>query len=449
MNELFKNGHKGVLALLLCITLFLTCVSTTTVLYHTNVPEHPMFWHAVGGAVLLAAFIPLFVHARFSFGYLLGINFYCVIIGFVWLSYFPNPSYDIAWDSYFNPASYDHSRARWSIAASLLLLLMPLLFQTSPLRRRFELSPSAMNRLLLALLALSVVVLACNARYGFAFVAPNDTDQLRNALAPRPGLLNYLTGWFVGAALPFAFAYFATQRRVVPALLSILMIIAFYPVLLNKTVAFAAIWLPFLFLIFTLLEARRAAVCCLLVPMTAGLIALELAPYIGAWIKLAHFAYGTVNYRMLAVPSIVIDRYSDFFASHRLTYFCQIGFVRALVGCPYEFQLGAEMAKQYDMGNLNGSLFATEGIASVGPLWAPVSALICGLILSLANSVSSGLPRPFVATSSGLVILALLNVPLSASLLSNGLFALMLLWYVTPRELGADASKVKTAAPSR
>ena len=46
------------------------------------------------------------------------------------------------------------------------------------------------------------------------------------------------------------------------------------------------------------------------------------------------------------------------------------------------------------MGNFNGSLFATEGIASVGPLWAPLSALVCGLIVSLGNSASARLPAP-------------------------------------------------------
>jgi hypothetical protein len=84
------------------------------------------------------------------------------------------------------------------------------------------------------------------------------------------------------------------------------------------------------------------------------------------------------------------------------------------------------------MGNLNGSLFATEGIASVGHLWAPVSALVCGLIVSLGNSASARMPAPLLATSSGLAVQALLNTPLSVSLLSNGVLVLWLLWALTP-----------------
>jgi hypothetical protein len=86
------------------------------------------------------------------------------------------------------------------------------------------------------------------------------------------------------------------------------------------------------------------------------------------------------------------------------------------------------------MGNLNGSLFATEGVASVGPVLAPLSALAAGLILSLGNSVSAHLPSRLIATSAGVATQVLVNVPLSASLLSNGLLLLFLLWYVAPAE---------------
>ena len=96
------------------------------------------------------------------------------------------------------------------------------------------------------------------------------------------------------------------------------------------------------------------------------------------------------------------------------------------------------------MGNLNGSLFATEGIASVGPIFAPLSALVCGLILSIGNSVSAHLPKRLVATSAGVAMQVLVNVPLSASLLSNGLLLLFLLWYVTPAETGPSSRAAVT-----
>jgi hypothetical protein len=113
--------------------------------------------------------------------------------------------------------------------------------------------------------------------------------------------------------------------------------------------------------------------------------------------------------------------------------------VRSLVDCPYAGQLGPIFADRYHVGNLNASLFATEGIASVGPLWAPVSTLLGGLILSVGNRVSARLPPPLIATSAGLVMQALLNVPLSVAVLSNGLLALLLLWYIAPEITNEDA----------
>jgi hypothetical protein len=102
------------------------------------------------------------------------------------------------------------------------------------------------------------------------------------------------------------------------------------------------------------------------------------------------------------------------------------------------------MAEAYHMGNFNGSLFATEGIASVGPLWAPLSALVCGLIVSLGNSASARLPAPLIAASAGLAVQqTLLNAPLSVSLLSNGVLALWLLWALTP-DLSEDTAEPRS-----
>ena len=411
----FRADRNAGTALLFVAFLILNCVSLTAVLHST--PSDPQFWPAVGLAIATAIFIALFMRARFSFGYIIGFDFYCLIASFLWLSFFTE-------------GYYNRTEARLSAAASLLLVLLPLLFQVTWLRPRFTLSPPTMTRLLWALLALAVIVLAWNALYGFALVSTAEADQLRGTIL-RPTVLSYIDSWLVAALLPFAFAWFATERRFVPAVLSIILIAAFYPVLLNKTVAFAGVWLPFLFILFSLIEARRATVLSLLLPMLAGLIVMLLT-YVGLPNKIFALVFGGANYRMLAFPAWALERYFHFFAHHDLTHFCQIGIIRSFTGCPYQFQLGAEMESHYHMGNLNGSLFATEGVASVGPVFAPLSALVCGLILSIGNSISAHLPKRLVATSAGVAMQVLVNVPLSASLLSNGLLLLFLLWYVTP-----------------
>jgi hypothetical protein len=138
---------------------------------------------------------------------------------------------------------------------------------------------------------------------------------------------------------------------------------------------------------------------------------------------------------MIAFPSSALDFYNDFFSKHDLTYFCQISFLKRLVDCPYADPLSIVMAKTYRLGNFNASLFATEGIASVGPILAPFAALACGLVIAVGNRLSTGLKPRFILISGAALPQIFLNVPLTITLLTNGAALLFLLWYVTPRAL--------------
>jgi hypothetical protein len=112
-------------------------------------------------------------------------------------------------------------------------------------------------------------------------------------------------------------------------------------------------------------------------------------------------------------------------------------FLKPFVNCPYTEPLSVIMAKTYHLGNLNASLFASEGIASVGPMLAPLAAFGCGLVIALANRLSAGLPSKFILLSGGILPQIFLNVPLTTTLLTNGAALLFLLWYVTPRAIFA------------
>jgi hypothetical protein len=130
-----------------------------------------------------------------------------------------------------------------------------------------------------------------------------------------------------------------------------------------------------------------------------------------------------------------MDVYNDFFASHPQTWFCQISFLKPLMSCHYQEQLSLVMEKTYGLGNINASLFATEGIASVGLYFAPLTALACGFVVALGNRASAGLPCSFVMVSAALLPQTFLNVPFTTSLLTHGAALLFLLWYVMPRAM--------------
>jgi hypothetical protein len=150
---------------------------------------------------------------------------------------------------------------------------------------------------------------------------------------------------------------------------------------------------------------------------------------------------GTVNSRMIAMPSLALEVYANFFSTHDLTHFCQINVLKPFVRCPYSEQLSIVMDKAYMYGAFNASLFATEGIASVGLRLAPLSALVCGLVIAVSNRLASGLPQRFVLLSGGVLPQIFLNVPFSTTLLSHGALVLFLLWYITPRTFFAGRGR--------
>ena len=228
---------------------------------------------------------------------------------------------------------------------------------------------------------------------------------------------------------------FYCAARLWRAAAALLLLLLFYPVTLTKLTLFAPFWLLFLATLSRLIEIRMAVVLSLAAPIAIGVMLGMLyktgtLPY-----ELVLPYFGALNFRMIAVPSLAIDIYNDFFGTQPATHFCQISILKGFVACPYSQPLALLMANNYKLGNLNASLFATEGVASVGILLAPVSALVCGFIIRIGNRASAGLPARFVLLSGAMIVQVFMNVPLTTTLLTNGGALLFLLWYVTPRTI--------------
>ncbi|WP_194454125.1 hypothetical protein [Bradyrhizobium sp. CCBAU 53421] len=377
---------------------------------------------AILGTAVMAVFLPAFVAGRFSFGYLVSFSLLSAVFGFVWLSFFSG-------------FDYPHAIARWAMIAALAAAIVPLMFQTMPVWRP-GLSEAAIKRIALLLLASSFAVLVADISYGANLGSPY--SAVRNAVT-RPALLNYLTGIMIGAVLPYLFTHFASRSQWMQAACVLLFALCFYPVVNNKTVLLLPIWLPFLFWLFGRFNPRLATVLAFLIPMIIGLAAFAV---LGA--DKDYVVFSAINLRFLAIPSLALDQYADFFAHRELTRFCQISILRQVTACPYD-ELGPALGAIYRDGNFNASFLATEGIASVGLALAPVSALVCGLILSVGSMVSRHLSPRFIAVSSGIAVQAIMNVPLTTSLVSNGVALLFLLWWLTP-ERQAEASHQQQSA---
>jgi hypothetical protein len=223
----------------------------------------------------------------------------------------------------------------------------------------------------------------------------------------------------------------------------LLLLLLFYPITLSKLSLFAPFWLLILALLSRFFETKTTVVLSLLLPISTGIILAllfksELLTY-GSFMNY----FGTINFRMIAFPSIALDVYNDFFSTHDLTYFCQISLLKPFVDCPYTDPLSIVMAKAYALGNFNASLFATEGIASVGLMLAPFAVFTCGLVISIGNRLSSDLPSRFILLSGGVLPQMFLNVPFTTTLLTNGAAVLAFLWYVMPRAMFSEVNRIE------
>jgi hypothetical protein len=417
---------RSALALLLGFHVVVCCVSLTQVAYFYQSPAIIAFSIArIAPAILIAAPFALtavlFAVSRFSFGYFLGFCLYTVILGYLWLvefSVFP----------------YEHLWPAVSATFSGLFFLVPALMAASPFPQALTLSPRGFDRMLTAILLVGAAIVVAGAFSNFRLVGISEIYAFRDDIHFSTPL-RYAIGATSMVLLPFAFAGFLLRGARWRAMAALALLLLFYPVTLTKLTLFAPFWLLLLTLLSRLAEIRKAVVLSLAAPIAIGVVLGLLYKTEALSYEVAFPFFGALNFRMIAVPSLAIDIYNDFFSTHAATHFCQISVLKAVVACPYAEPLAMLMTDNYQLGNLNASLFATEGVASVGAAFAPVAALACGFVIALANRASAGLPARFILLSSAMLVQVLINIPLTIALVTYGGALLFLLWYVTPRSI--------------
>lgn len=400
--------------LLILIYIGLSCFSLASVAerygyFHFYYDPNRLLPAAIG-VLFLCAMVPLFALTRFSFGWGVGFYLFVTAAGFVWLSFF-------------SKLNYDHDLARISVATSIAAFLIPALLLNEAIPRRWTMSTKIHDRLLLGIQFLALITILICSTYGFRLVSLGDIYVQREALA-YPTVLNYLININTTALLPYVFACSLLQKRYLLLVSTVALGLLFYPVTFSKLALAAPIWMIFLTILTKWFEARLATILSLLIIVSVGLFSF--------YENQSASLFGLVNFRMLAIPSSAIDHYSEFFTHNPLTHFCQVSFFKDILECPYSEQLSVVMENAYHLGNMNASLLATEGIASVGFIFSPISALVCGLVFAVGNACSNHLPERFVLISGAILAQAILNVAFTTTMLTHGAVILFGLWYLTP-----------------
>jgi hypothetical protein len=420
------------LQLLICLHLLACCISLVCI--SRVYPEYHILFELAGlpgAAVVIAAFALisfLFVFAEFSFGYLAGFYFYAMIAGYLWLNCF----------SEFN---YNHQLTGISAAGSAIAFLLPALFIRSPLLPLWTPSSGAFDRLLNGILLLAIAAVAFGAAYNFKPVVLDDNAYNFRDTLKFPTLLRYLIGITSAALLPFAFACFLERKYYWRAGIVLLLMLLLFPITLSKLALFSSGWIVVMAFLSRRFEARIAVVLPLFVLVAVGIFLFLLPTSNTMAAKAVTSYFWLVNFRAMAIPSMAMDYYNDFFSRNALTHFCQIQLLKPFVPCPYQEPIAIVIYEAFGVGgNFNASLFATEGIASVGAVFAPATAFASGLVIALGNRMSAGLPPRFILVSGAMLPQILLNVPLTVTLLTHGAAVLFLLWYVTPRTMFEHAA---------
>jgi hypothetical protein len=424
MTDQLPAAERIRIASLMCLHTVICCVSLVYLAdAKFQVSFDPATFHifydaarlhnALAAVAAFALVSVAFCYASFSFGYVVGFYFYTMISGYLWLNCFTD-------------LNYDHRLSGISAAISAVTFLLPALFIVSPINQIYTMSARAFDRLLTVILLLAIAAVAAGAPYNFRFVGIANIYDFRDTME-SPAIVTYSIAMASSALLPFVFAGFLARKAYWRAAAVLLLLLLVYPITLSKLALFAPFWLIAVLLLSKIFETKTTVIMSLLAPVLIGLILHVLFN--------AHTAlyFSIVNFRLVAIPSNSLDVYNDFFSRHDPTYFCQISILRRFMPCPYQEPLWIVMEKAYNLGNLNASLFATEGVASVGLLFAPLATFGCGLVVALGNRLSAGLPPRFILLSSAVLLPILLNVPLSIVLNTHGAALLFLLWYITPR----------------
>jgi hypothetical protein len=423
-----RGNDRGVALLILCHlalgSISLICIARAYQVYYIFF-DNERLPAAIATVAAFAVLTVLFVRARFSFGYFVGYYLFVMIAGYLWLNNFTE-------------LEYNHRLSGLSAAASAVAFLLPALYQPT-LPRLLTLSPQTFERLLGCIVLIGAAAAAIGAYYNFRLVSLGEIYTYRDALT-APTLVNYLVGVAMTALLPFAFACHAVRGKFWRAGAVLIVLLLFYPVTLSKQAFFTPAWLVLMFVVTRFVGLRLTVILSLLLPTAAGVILFGLYQYGLFPERFAMAVFQLVNLRMVTLPSLAMDYYNAFFFSHDLTRFCQISYLRPIMPCPYREPLAVVIYNWFGIGGyMNASLFATEGVASVGPLLAPFSALVCGLVIAIANGTSAGASQRIVLISSALLPQTLLNVPFTTVMLTHGAVVLFLLWYVMPRDTSERA----------
>lgn len=247
--------------------------------------------------------------------------------------------------------------------------------------------------------------------------------------------VGYAQMWLSGFILPFLFSVGVFRRRwgfVVTAAAGYLYLLGIGG---SKSTMLAVVYLS---AIYFLVRSGGKNAGVKIAICFAGLLlfpaAFALTESAGGAIDTWYVAI--IHTRIFNIPQLSIGQYYSFFENHPLTYGSHISGINQFITYPYDMDMPRTIGKYFYHAELtaNVNMWAQDGIASFGLMGIPIVSAIAAVVFWFFDSIAKLHDVRFVTVTLGNIALIFANGSLFTTIISGGLFLLIVTLYFYPAE---------------
>lgn len=248
--------------------------------------------------------------------------------------------------------------------------------------------------------------------------------RAQNSEAESLGGIAYVQGWLFGAFYPFLLVSYLRMKRRKMALLPLIGYFLLFAVDMQKMTFLMPFALIFMYYVISLNEEK---ICNYLHSfMMVCILILSLVLYIFQDNEIVFTLAAIVLLRTVCVAGWLTQFYIHFFNENPYTYYSHINIVNYITEAyPYSEPLGKVVA--YGSQNANANFFLTDGVAACGLVGIIIIGVFFTVILMLINSISARYKKSDMFIMFMPTIAYFLNASIFTTLLSSGLFILIIL----------------------
>lgn len=246
----------------------------------------------------------------------------------------------------------------------------------------------------------------------------------QNSEVESLGGIAYVQGWLFGAFYPFLLVSYLKMKRRKMALLPLIGYFLLFAVDMQKMTFLMPFALIFMYYVISLNEEK---ICNYLHSfMMVCILIISLVLYIFQDDEIVFTLAAIVLLRTVCVAGWLTQFYIHFFNENPYTYYSHINIVNYITeSYPYTEPLGKVVA--YGSQNANANFFLTDGVAACGLVGIVMIGLFFATILMFINSISARYKKSDMFIIFMPTIAYFLNASIFTTLLSSGLFILIIL----------------------